>query len=49
MREYLSKMKQYRKETTTYEKGAMKLVYGSLIRTARDWQRVGIDRLELTE
>lgn len=31
------------------EKGAMKLVYGSLIRVARDWQRVGMDQLELTQ
>ncbi|MCH2450397.1 MAG: hypothetical protein MK198_09660, partial [Gracilimonas sp.] len=31
------------------EKGAMKLVYGSLIRAARDWQRVGMDPLELAE
>ena len=31
------------------EKGAMKLVYGSLIRAARDWQRVSMDQLELTQ
>lgn len=31
------------------EKGALKLVYGSLIRASRDWQKVGMDRLELTE
>jgi len=31
------------------EKGAMKLVYGSLIRAARDWQRVRMDRLELSQ
>ena len=31
------------------EKGAMKLVYGSLIRAARDWQKVSMDPLELTQ
>lgn len=31
------------------EKGALKLVYGSLIRAARDWQRVGMDQLELAQ
>lgn len=31
------------------EKGAMKLIYGSLIRAARDWQRVSMDQLEKTE
>lgn len=31
------------------EKGAMKLIYGSLIRASRDWQKVGMDPLELTE
>lgn len=31
------------------EKGAMKLVYGSLIRAARDWQRVSMDELELAQ
>jgi len=31
------------------EKGAMKLVYGSLIRAARDWQRVSMDQLELAQ
>lgn len=31
------------------EKGAMKLIYGSLIRAARDWQKVSMDPLELTQ
>lgn len=31
------------------EKGAMKLVYGSLIRASRSWQRVGMSSLELTQ
>jgi transposase-like protein len=31
------------------EKGAMKLVYGSLIRAARDWQRVSMEQLELSQ
>lgn len=31
------------------EKGAMKLVYGSLIRAARDWQKVSMDPLELSQ
>ena len=31
------------------EKGAMKLVYGSLIRAARDWQKVSMEPLELTQ
>jgi transposase-like protein len=31
------------------EKGAMKLVYGSLIRAARDWQRVSMSTLELVQ
>lgn len=31
------------------EKGAMKLIYGSLIRAARDWQKVSMDSLELTQ
>ena len=31
------------------EKGAMKLVYGSLIRAARSWQRVSMEQLELSQ
>lgn len=31
------------------EKGAMKLIYGSLIRAAGDWQKVSMDPLELTQ
>lgn len=31
------------------EKGAMKLVYGSLIRAARDWQKVSMEPLERTQ
>lgn len=31
------------------EKGAMKLVYGSLIRASRDWQKVSMDQLELSQ
>lgn len=31
------------------EKGAMKLVYGSLIRVARNWRRVSMSKLELTQ